>query len=61
MKRHAISLLERKRADFAGHGDSGGRHQAPSETATTSIVEVRDGYDWLRVFKRVEGSAQAAL
>ncbi|HEY0198278.1 MAG TPA: hypothetical protein VGC19_07035 [Rhodanobacter sp.] len=50
MKRHANTLLQRKRAEFEGADDRGLPHE---DNKGMSVVEVKDGYDWLRVIKQV--------
>lgn len=54
MKRHAFSLLERKRAEFAGPGNSGQRPHVASDRTLAAEVKMSDGYDWLRVITRTE-------
>jgi hypothetical protein len=58
MKRHINTLLQRKRVEFEGANDRGS--SPTNDEIDISVVQVKDGYDWLQVIKRTgERHAQA--
>jgi hypothetical protein len=54
MKRHLNNLLQRKRAEFEGSNDM---DRLPSnDNPDVTVVQVKDGYDWLLQIKPTAAS-----
>ncbi|MEO8998851.1 MAG: hypothetical protein ABI227_12280 [Rhodanobacter sp.] len=58
MKRHLNSLLQRKRNEFEGARDT--RRSPRFNTADeATIIQSKDGYDWLAMIKGAQASVRA--
>lgn len=60
MKRNTSSQLERSRTEFPGPRNSGRPRRLHRVATMADVIPVKDGYDWLQVIKRVEGTVNPA-